>query len=405
MFSGSPQLFNKPILTRLPTELHFEIVNHLRINASWSALCALSLVCSLFRDIAQKALYSSIEISHQMRQLEKIHSEYDGDYRSEPGLDEASARAATSSPTLAHPLRTIASGATEHPDLLRHVRTLIIDCSCYLGCEHHVLVIQIANLFLDHLVDMTSLRDLELRATLIIKPDIYGGIIALASRGLQEITLDLVHPPVVPLQSLTDHDSELFSCTRLDIVMGAEDLSGFYVWVLNRCQRLTVLSLRGDIFEILNSITGLTFRNLERLDIECDSTTIAEPLSSFLQSNPSVANLRLRVPDIIESDIALSEGSLPVLRSIEAPILVMCKFLRGRPIVNIRSDIRNTVPKIGLVPQLIDAVGLSGAKEIDEFAVGVSPREDLDRTLEKVLECMKNVKHLKLHDLPDDDAV
>lgn len=398
-------MFNKPTLTRLPTELHFEIANHLRVNANWSDLCALSLSCSLFRHIAQKALYTSIEISHQMPQLEKIHCNYEHDYGSEPGLDEASSRAAIDSPTLAHPLRILASGVTEHHDLLRHVRTLIIDCGCYPGCEHNVLIIQIANLFLDHLFNMTGLRGLELRNTLIIESDIYSGIIALACHSLQEITLDLAYPPVVSLQSLADHDSEPLLCTRLDIFMDAEDLSEFYVWFLNRCRLLTVLSLRGDILEILTSIKGLTFRNLDRLEIESGSTELAEPLSAFLQSNPSVINLHLCIPVIVGSDITLSEDSLPNLRSIHAPIQVLCRLLPGRPIVKIRSDLKNPDPQIGLVPQLIDAVGLSSASVIEEFAVGVSPMEDLDRTLEKVLECMKSVKHLRLHDLPHDGKV
>ena len=73
---------------------------------------------------------------------------------------------------LAHPLKTLASDATKHPKILRHIRTLIIDCGCYLDCEHHVLVLQIANLFLDHLLDMTGLRKLELRITPIVNSDI-----------------------------------------------------------------------------------------------------------------------------------------------------------------------------------------------------------------------------------------
>jgi len=68
--------------------------------------------------------------------------------------------------------------------MLRHIRTLIIDCSCYLDCEHHVLVIQIANLFLNHLLDMTGLWKLKLKITLIVNSDIYGGIITLACHSL-----------------------------------------------------------------------------------------------------------------------------------------------------------------------------------------------------------------------------
>jgi len=95
-------------------------------------------------------------------------------------LVDADACTAIASPTLAHWLKTLASDATKHPKMLHHIRTLIIDCGCYLDCKHHVLVIQITNLFLDHLLDMTGLRKLELRITPVVNSDIYGGIIALA---------------------------------------------------------------------------------------------------------------------------------------------------------------------------------------------------------------------------------
>ena len=405
IFSGAPQIFNKPTLTCLPTELHLEFVKHLRIASSWNDLCALSLTCSLFRDIAQKALYTSIEISHQMQQLEKIHPAYERDEGTEPGLDGDSARAAISSPVLDHPLRSFASNMVKHPNLLHHVRTLIVDCGCYLGCEHHVLVIQLANLFLDHLVAMPGLRKLELRITLIIEPSILSGIIALARHNLQEITLDLVYPPVAALQSLTDHNLEPFSCTSLGIYMGDQDLSDFYAWFLERCQRLTGLALRGDIFVLLSSIKDLTFGNLNRLTIESWNPDLAEPLSAFLQCNPSITNLHLCVPDAVGSDITVSGDDLPDLRSIHAPVLVLCKLIPGRPVVHIRTDLVNTEPKIGLVSQLIDAAGHSSAQVIEEFAVGVSPREDLEGTLDKILKRMKSVTHLRLHDLPDEPEV
>lgn len=405
MLSGAPQIFNKRTLTCLPTELHLEFVKHLRIDSNWNALCALSLTCSLFRDIAQSALYTSIEISHQMRQLEKIHTAYECDEGTEPVLDGDSARAAIISPMLDHPLTTQASNMVKHPNILHHVRTLIVDCGCSFGCEHHVLVIQLANLFLDHLVAMPGLRKLHLRITLIIEPSIFSGIFALVRRNLQDIALDLVYPPVEGLQSLTEVNLEPFSCTGLGIYMADEDLSDFYAWFLVRCQRLTGLALRGDISALLSSIKDLTFGNLARLTIESWNPDLAEPLSAFLQRNPSITSLHLCVLDAVGSDITVSGDDLPDLRSIHAPVLVLCKLIPGRPVVYIRSDHVNTEPKIGLVSQLIDAAGRSSAKVIEEFAVGVSPREDLDGTLDKILKCMKGVTELRLHELPDEPEV
>ena len=402
MFTVAPQPLNNATLTGLPTELHREIVNQLRRNEQWADLCALSLSCSVFRDIAQRALYSSIRITHNMRQIKGINNHQEPDYGSESAVanDEAA---------LEHKLMTLASRVTEKRDLLRHVRKLTINGRCGHGCQLREVVSRIAHLFLDHLFEMTGLKKLVLMGIQIIKPDIYRGIIAVACHRLQEVRFDLrfparTFPRSLFLQSPFTDSGEL-QCIRAEIIQRPGELSDFSVWFVTHCPQLTTLSLRGDILGTLGSIQRAEFRNLTGLDISSGSPHLAESLSVLLHGNPSIENLSLCISDISASLITLSEDCIPVLRSVKAPINLLRQLIPGRPITSVDSKFLGKHYKSSLVIQLIQDLRRYRGKAIEGFGITVSPRQDTNAILDNILDSLKSVERLELRNIPQDDEV
>ena len=412
MFTAAPQSLNNATLARLPTEIYCEIVNQMHRNEQWGDLCALSLTSSVFRDVAQRALYSSIWVTHQMRQLKIIHGDEGQGYESESGL---STPAANDEAALERKLTTVASGVTEQPDLLRHVRVLIVDGRhhrCGQDCRLHELVSRIAHLFLDHLFEMTGLQKLVLMGIQIINPDIYRGIIAVARHQLQEVRFYLRFPAETfprPLSNFSlespSNDSVVLQCIRADIIQHPGDLPEFYIWFLTHCRRLTTLGLFGDILGILGSIQRAKFPNLIGFHITSASPDLAESLSVFLHGNPSIEDLNLCIADGSASLITLSEDCVPVLRSVRAPMNLLRQLIPGRPVMSVDCVFPGNRYKNGLVTQLIEEVRRYRGKAIEGFGVTVSPRQETDVILKKMLDSLKSVERLELRGLRQDDEV